>query len=492
MRDDELRRLLTEANPWWRAVVAGSDTTAWASSHRVFRARTSYDLGHRATVLDDVKSEPIDGRLIVLAGPRRVGKSVALLEVALALCGRKDVDARQVIHIPCDELKARDLRRVLTLAVELTRSIDTESRVPRVWLFDEITQVTGWTAAIKVARDGTAFGEDTVVLTGSRWVKGADIAANLMAGRAGEISDHRRLRILLPMSFREYLAVSRRNLPLLEPVGPVELQSITAKNQLEQVRFDVDAYDNAWQEYLTCGGFPRAVYEQIQNGGVSRPYARDLLAWLEADVEPDGTSESVSALLIALEKRSSSPLNATNTSEHLGYENRSTFERRLLRMTAAFAGLRCPHRDEQTGNPVMGSQSKYYLIDPILAWLPKHLRAGAEPPDMTRLTEMTLGVTLARAIEASEERRWLDEDTIGFTRTDSGNEVDLSPVPILTTSGNASSVPIESKWVDSNWRSEALVMTNKYHRGVLATKSILDLNDDVWAVPAPLVALLLV
>ena len=492
MRDDELRRLLTEANPWWRAVVAGSDTTAWASSHRVFRARTSYDLGHRATALDDVKSEPIDGRLIVLAGPRRVGKSVALLEVALALCGRSDVDARQVIHIPCDELKARDLRRVMTLAVELTRSVDTDSRVPRVWLFDEITHVTGWTATIKVARDGSAFGEDTVVLTGSQWVKGTDIASDLLAGRAGEISDHRRLRILLPMSFREYLAVSGRNLPLLEPIGPVELQSITARDQLEPVRFDVDAYDNAWQEYLTCGGFPRAVYEQISNGGVGRPYARDLLAWLESDVEPDERRESVSALLAALEERSSSPLNASATAEFLVYENRPTFERRLARMTAAFAGLRCPQRDEQTGDPVTGSQSKYYLVDPLLAWLPKHLRAGAEPPDMTRLTEMALGVTLARAIEANEEGRWLDGNTIGFIRTGSGNEVDLSPVPILTTSASASSVPIESKWVDSNWRSEARVMSNKYHCGVLATKSILDLDDDVWAVPAPLLALLIV
>jgi hypothetical protein len=52
-------------------------------------------------------------------------------------------------------------------------------------------------------------------------------------------------------------------------------------------------------------------------------------------------------------------------------------------------------------------------------------------------------------------------------------------------------VPIESKWVDSGWRGEARVIDGKYGRGIMATKSMLDLEGDVWAVPAPLVALLL-
>ena len=168
VRDDELRRLLTDANPWWRSAVASTDPAAWATSHRAFRSRAPHDLGYRTTILDDVRTEAIDGRLIVLAGPRRVGKSVALLDLALALCQRPDVDPRQLVHVPCDQLTARDLRRLLTLAQDLTRAIDLHGRLPRIWLFDEVTQVSGWTGTIKIARDGTDFGDDTVVLTGSR------------------------------------------------------------------------------------------------------------------------------------------------------------------------------------------------------------------------------------------------------------------------------------------------------------------------------------
>lgn len=41
------------------------------------------------------------------------------------------------------------------------------------------------------------------------------------------------------------------------------------------------------------------------------------------------------------------------------------------------------------------------------------------------------------------------------------------------------------------WRSEALVMRGRYGAGILATKNIVELEGDVWAVPAPMVALLL-
>jgi hypothetical protein len=52
-------------------------------------------------------------------------------------------------------------------------------------------------------------------------------------------------------------------------------------------------------------------------------------------------------------------------------------------------------------------------------------------------------------------------------------------------------VPIEAKWVTNGWRSEALVLRGRYGAGVLATKNIVELDGDVWAVPAPMVALLL-
>ncbi len=44
---------------------------------------------------------------------------------------------------------------------------------------------------------------------------------------------------------------------------------------------------------------------------------------------------------------------------------------------------------------------------------------------------------------------------------------------------------------NSVWRAEARTIDGKYERGVLATKSILDTSTRVWAVPAPLLTLLM-
>ena len=110
---------------------------------------------------------------------------------------------------------------------------------------------------------------------------------------------------------------------------------------------------------------------------------------------------------------------------------------------------------------------------------------------MTSLSEMVLAVALALAVDGLEEGRWVADDTIGYSRTSSGNEIDFSPVRVPTEAGAGLTTPIESKWVDDGWRREALVLEGRYGRGVMATKSILDLTHPSWAIPAPLVACLL-
>lgn len=489
MRDDELRQVLTSANPWWAAAAHGRDPLAWTQTHRLLRDRARHDLGYRPRVLEDVATEPVGDLLIVLAGPRRIGKSVALLDAAAALCSRPDIEPRQVMHVPCDGMLERDLRRVLTLGRDLTRSIDKPTPQRRVWLLDEIGTINGWTAVLKAARDGTDFGDDTVVATGSRWAPGEDVLGHLLTGRAGT-GPGRRLRQLLPMTYRDYLAASRPEVYRIPAAHPAHLQERAVAETLEEVRFDVDAYDLAWQEFLTCGGFPRAVAEHTRSGAVSTAYLGDLLSWLRRDVDPNATQESVPLLLRALTQRATSPFNVTRTAEDTGYPNRQSLERRITSLISTFAVLPCPQRDAN-GAVITGSQRKVYLTDPLLAWLPSYLRAGIATPDMTILNEMALGVSLARAIDDLDEGRWVSGDTIGYTRSGSGNEIDFAPVQVPTSAGSAATTPLEAKWVDSHWRREARALESRYGGGLLATKSVLDLGHTCWAVPAPLVALLL-
>ena len=334
MRDDEIRRLLTDSNPWWRAAGPGQNPQAWTQHHRLFVSRSAYDLGYRTSVLADLAQGPLSDQLVVLTGPRRVGKSIAVLELVDRLCGRTDLDPRQLIYLPCDGFAPRDLRRALTLGRDLTRAVDTDGHTRRMWAFDEVSGIKGWTSTLKQARDGTELGDDTVVITGSRWRREDDVEGNLSAGRAGAASD-RRIRILLPMTFRSFIEFTRPGLARPEPVHPADLQSPGVASILGELTYDVDDYDLAWQAYLTCGGFPRAVGEFHRGGQVSRSFLNDLSAWLKRDVDPDGPPQSLPLLLEELMRNMTSPLSVRAMAE-VRANSRTAMVGMLNRLVATF------------------------------------------------------------------------------------------------------------------------------------------------------------
>ena len=486
VRDGDLRERLSDSNPWWRAAATGADRLAWRATDPVLAARTPFDLGYRSDLLHDVADEPVDDKLIVLRGPRRVGKSVLLKDTAASLCSRDDFDPRQLVYLPADGMQARDLGRAAKIGRDLTRSVG-DAR--RVWLLDEVTGIRSWTEQVKYLRDNTAFGADTVVCTGSSWDEAADVERDLFAGRAGTATTTRS-RLLHPMSFRDVLSATGRDVPLPPRVPPWALQQAETRAVVETLELFVDELDLAWQAYLTSGGFPRAVAEHHRTGEVSDAFLRDLADWLHRDVDPEAGEDSVPKLLAEIERRSTSPLNRNGLSTDLGYANRQTLDRRLARLVHAFAALWC-HQVDDDGNRVAGARSKLYLTDPLLAWVGPRLRSGLPRPDFTRLTETTVGTTLARAVDRRESGRWTADDSIGYLRTGSGNEIDFAPVPIPSPSGSMLSVPIESKWVSSGWRSEAKAIEAKFAGGVVASRNVLDMAHPAWALPSPVLALLL-
>jgi uncharacterized protein len=489
VRDDVVRRRLSEANPWWNIATTTGSAPDWATHDGLLIDRRRWDVGYRSPLLDDVATGPLSDSLVLVQGPRRVGKSVLLRDLAQTLCGRNDIDPRQIINLACDGMTAQDLTRAIKLGRELTRSVDQPTPHRRVWLLDEVSPIQGWTSALKHARDNSLFGADTVIATGSSWRQDEDLEGNLFAGRAGT-SNSRRLRQMFPLSFPEYLAVARPDLPRLGPVHPANLKSPEMVAILEPLRFLLDDFDLAWQAFLSSGGFPRSVHSVTTTGRHDISYLEDLHAWLRRDVDPDGPPESIPLLLGTLATRATSPLDRAGTASDLGYASKSTFERRLSRLVNSFAAIWCPQRDTQ-GRAKVGTQAKLYLIDPILGWIPHILRAGSPSPDFTALTEQAIGVAVARSIDRLEPGRWIGGDTIGYERTGSGNEIDLASINVMSPAGPRPTVPIESKWVDHGWRREALTIEAKHGTGILATKTILDLDHNAWAIPAPLLAMLL-
>lgn len=452
---------------------------SWTTTDPLLVETTKIGIDYDPDVLADVAPPG----LWVLRGPRRVGKSVSAKRLVARLCGDPAIGGDRVIYFSADGFRPQDLRRGFVLGRDITAVAEHH---PRVWVVDEVTAVPGWVSVIKELRDNTALARDAVVLTGSSAADLDEARRGLGAGRTGVSNP---FLLLLPMTFRSFLATTGVEVPFPERLRPDELQAATGARAVRQLEPFCDVLDLAWQRFLECGGFPRAVGEYLQMGTVSPEFVYDLLSWLTADVEPEGPAESVSRLLDELHRRSGAPLDVRNTGAALGM-SRDRLRVRLARLVSTFAALRCVQCD-QHGRPMDSAQAKMYLLDPLLAQLPALRDPTFATPDMTKLTESQLAAELATAIDRVHPDRLVEQRAVMYTRTGGGKEIDFAPTPLHVAGRKLTTVPVEGKWVSHNWRREALVMRGRYGAGLLATKNIVDLDGPVWAVPAPILAMLL-
>lgn len=229
------------------------------------------------------------------------------------------------------------------------------------------------------------------------------------------------------MSFRDFVKSTGRDLPDVRTFGPTVTQDRHVAGALGDLEYFVDDVDLAWQAYCEVGGFPRAVTEHHRDGFVSSGFAADILDWLAPDVTPGDNPESVLRLLSSLGMRMTSPLNVRRIAEELGM-TRERLATRLNRRVTTFATFACPQVDDK-GTAVAGSQQKVYLLDPLLVNLPQLVEPGFPAPPMSAVSEATLALAIARAIETVHPGRLLEGRAVGYVRTSTG-EIDLAPLPL--------------------------------------------------------------
>lgn len=460
MNDGQLRRLLSEHSPW----RARAD---WERDDPDIRAATHLPLAYEPSVLADLRPPG----LYVLRGPRRVGKSLELKRTIARLL-RSGVEPRTVFYCSCDGLSVQDLRRLVAAGHNAARTLDG----PRYWFLDEITAVRGWSAAIKHLRDqSTAFREACVVLTGSS-ARDLREATKDLADRRGGVADSDRL--LLPMGFRSFCdALTGFDETPAARIRPNDFLTSAAERAIDELEPWTSDLDDAWQLYLTVGGFPRAVGEFVRHGAVQRGFLDGLWDVIVGDaIRASTMSEAeVVALLVRLAANLGSPLNATAVAADVGLRDGDRVNERVDDLVRAFLAWRC-HRLKGV-LPSTAAQRKVYFVDPLVAQLP-HLRNDTVPaPDLSLLNEQQIGLHLARAVSLDGPTRFVESDGVMYERTGTGAEIDFV--------GPQLDVPFECKYEDKPWKRATQTMRARYGRGVLVTRTPLALDDGrVWAVPA--------
>jgi uncharacterized protein len=140
------------------------------------------------------------------------------------------------------------------------------------------------------------------------------------------------------------------------------------------------------------------------------------------------------------------------------------------------------HRVGEDGRPNTRAQRKVYTIDPVIARIPSAVRRSLAPPDVSKLSEQQVGLSLLRAQAAGRADAFVAAEDVMFERT-ATSEIDFV--------GASFDVPFESKYVERGWRRESRALAARHRAGLLATRNILDIDGAVWAVPAAILVWLL-
>ena len=460
-------------------------------------ARTSWWAEPRTWILRDpdlirVRKAPFEysagvlrnltpGGLYLLRGPRRVGKSVELKKTIeqLIASGR---DPRRILHVAADRLAAGDLQRIVDAAAPLTPGTG-----PRFWFIDEITAITdGWPAAVKWLRDNdTRFGLDTVVLTGSS-AAGLDEAVKALAGRRGgaENSD----RVLLPMPFRAFVHARSGDHPPGDP-GPLSVAELTPtalRDAVATLAPWLDLLIREWEIYLTVGGFPQAVAAHVTGDERARETLRRTLLDVihgEAFVQSRWSKAQSGAFVARIARGLASPTNHHDIATDLD-TSAQTVRRRIDALRDAFTVWPChPCHPKGPLRPALRAQQKTYFTDPIYSFLSRH---GERLANLGILSEQQLGVALLRSFARLDPGAYPNFDSVLHHRTPARKEIDF----VGPAFGD---LAIESKYVDQRrWKRDARTLAASRWRGVMATRSALDLTDpDLVAVPTGLLAWLI-
>ncbi len=227
-----VQEYLADTNPWW---VAGkgidTDMQDWPK-------RAYFSAFMRLVSATDVK------RAIVMIGPRRVGKTVMIMQAVQRLLDTGVPGSRILVaQMDVPLFSGQTLGSLVKLFVDIHRHKLDDPAGPLYVFFDEIQYLKDWEVHLKVLVD---------TLKGVRFVATGSAAAALrMKSResgAGRFSDF----VLPPLTFAEYL----------DFCGQAHLvQEIEAPDAARPEYFapNIAALNAEFINYLNYGGFPEAV-----------------------------------------------------------------------------------------------------------------------------------------------------------------------------------------------------------------------------------------
>jgi uncharacterized protein len=375
MHFDVIEQLLLELNPWW------IDATARPSKAR----QTARDM---LSVLLDYVGERGEKRAALMAGPRQVGKTVLLHQVADKLL-REHWPAANITYFDFSDAR---LPAGVTIGDILQFSpAGVAPERPRIFLFDEIAKSENWDRWLKQAVDTES---------GNRFIVTDSAVSLLLEGTLESLQGRCDPLRIEGLSFVEFL----------------RLLSLPDETFIDVFR----RVPNAIARYLAIGGFPEHVgfdsdlfiiRERVRDDIADKAIRRDLIR-LGVDVE------RVRDLFVYLVQDSGAIFSARKRARDMGADERSV--RQWLHCLEDAHLIQILPRHSANAAARLRSQPKIYASDHGL--IPAFTPSGAPDRD-PGIRGRVLEAAVYRHLR--DVKAYLQQGHLSFFRDDDDLESDF-------------------------------------------------------------------
>ena len=361
----EVLSVLHGFNPWW----SGKSYACPDFRRIAFEPCRNY--------LEDISLR----RAILLSGPRRVGKTTILLQIADYLI-KKGIDPKGIFYISLDHpmIKLLSLQKILALYNE---SIYPKGKDTFLFL-DEIQYSKEWGTETKLIIDHQPHVR--MLATGSASVAHREHLAESGVGRW--------LTVSIPtLSFFEFVQIQGETPPQIpETLRPNDLFAVS-KEELSDLTFRFRHLLPLFQQYLLVGGFPETA--KLRDIGLCQRLLREDV--VERVLKRDMTAlfgvrnvNELEKLFIYLCIHSGGIVAHKTCANALGTSH-TTVANHLTLLEQANLIYRLPPA-EITGKKVLRARNKYYLVDAALrnAVLLRGEEILANPDEMGIIVETTV------------------------------------------------------------------------------------------------------
>lgn len=365
VEDAAALRVLQGFNPWW---------LGQPSATPAFR-RLAFDACRSLLAAEKLR------RAILLSGPRRVGKTTVLQQLAEALIA-EGRDPRSILYVSLDHplLKLFTLKEALRLYHESVW----QERQPALLLLDEVQYSRDWETEIKLLVDHRP--DYRIVATGS--------ASVVHHERLRESGVGRWVTVPVPtLSFLEFIHIRQEVVPAIpEQLRPSDLFTMSADERrvlAAQARVLLPSF----QRYLLVGGFPETAQQAdirlcqrlLREDVVERVLKRDMTALFGVR-----NVDELEKLFIYLCLHTGGIVAHQTVAKELGTSNQTVANHLTLLEQANL--LYCVRPLAVGGKKILKARNKYYLVDAALrnAVLLRGEEVLTDPNELGPIVETTV------------------------------------------------------------------------------------------------------